>query len=434
MTTQQLETVIHWYNNPVFKRFMGVLIVLFFAYAAITGIFFRRNDFSVHFDWGQRFWTEGARAIGADRYLLGRLLFDGLLGLMNYYVARAVVFFAAVAALWRSVVMWKTLASEAWSIPASAVSLFATISVVMLGPYILRDLDDCGLQILLLFFLTKAIWLLRSSDYFASGMWFGIAASYKTAPIICLCFLIWKREWKTVAWAACCLLVLNLCLPALFIGWVAAVDANARVLALATRVASPSTAVVVVEDAEKPQNQSLSSVLSRYLETVPSDHPSYIDHPLFKQFGDLPSSQAAIVSKIVLAMGGFWLAWRWRRPWSEKGGMDRYAVEWAGVMLLIALLSPVCWLQHLVLMFPMMLIVTSSLMLDERTGHWRWATFAVTAFITLFLHQMILGKSLGILLLSYKVHAFAALFGLGLLLTARAFESIPSDQNVLMRL
>jgi hypothetical protein len=190
---------------------------------------------------------------------------------------------------------------------------------------------------------------------------------------------------------------------------------------------------VVVEDAEKPQNQSLSSVLSRYLETVSSEHPSYIDHPLFKQFGDLPSSQAAIVSKIVLAIFGLWLAWRWRRPWSEKGGMDRYAVEWAGVMLLVALLSPVCWLHHLVLMFPMMLIVTSALMLDETTGHWRWAMFAVTAFITLLLHQLVLGKPLSILLLSYKVHAFAALIGLGLLLTIRARESLGPDQNVMIR-
>jgi hypothetical protein len=203
------------------------------------------------------------------------------------------------------------------------------------------------------------------------------------------------------------------------------------VLELATRVASPSTAVVVVEDAEKPQNQSLSSVLSRYLETVSSDHPSYITHPLFKQFGDLSSSRAAIVSKIVLAIFGLWLAWRWRRPWSGKGGLDRYAVEWAGVTLLIALLSPVCWLHHFVLMFPAMLIVTSSLMLDETTRYWRWVTLAMTVFITLLSHQELLGKPLNILLLSYKVHAFAALAGLGLLLTVRAPESIRADQNAL---
>ncbi len=229
------------------------------------------------------------------------------------------------------------------------------------------------------------------------------------------------------------MLVLNLCLPALFIGWRPAVDANVRVLDLATRVASPSTSIVVVEDAEKPQNQSLSSVLSRYLETVSTEHPSYIDHPLFKQFGDLTSSQAAIASKIVLAIVGLWLAWRWRRPWSGKSGTDRYAVEWAGVTLLTSLLSPVCWLQHLVLMFPMMLILTSSLMLNETTEHWRWAMFAVTAFITLLLHQLVLGKPLSILLLSYKVHAFAAVIGLGLLLTVRARETIHPDQNVLVR-
>jgi len=84
-------------------------------------------------------------------------------------------------------------------------------------------------------------------------------------------------------------------------------------------------------------------------------------------------------------------------------------------------------------MFPMMLILTSSLMLNETTEHWRWAMFAVTAFITLLLHQLVLGKPLSILLLSYKVHAFAAVIGLGLLLTVRARETIHPDQNVLVR-
>ncbi len=50
------------------------------------------------------------------------------------------------------------------------------------------------------------------------------------------------------------------------------------------------------------------------------------------------------------------LAWRMRRKVDLADGRRALAGEWAMVCILIALLSPLCWLQHLVLAIPAALL------------------------------------------------------------------------------
>jgi hypothetical protein len=206
-------------------------------------------------------------------------------------------------------------------------------------------------------------------------------------------------------------------LPAIFIGWRPAVDANLRNLAFAAEIASPTHSAEAIEDAEKPQNQSLIAALSRYLQTFPPEHPSYLSHPWFKQFGNLTPIEAAITWKIVLVVLACVLAWRWWPSWPRAGPPVQYAVEWAVVLLCTALLSPVCWLHHFVLMFPGVLLLTMSLLREVEQGRWRWALFGTMAVIVLFLHREVMGKMLQIVLLSYKLHTLAALIAIFLLVT-----------------
>jgi uncharacterized membrane protein len=71
--------------------------------------------------------------------------------------------------------------------PQPTGQLAVTASLFLLGPYLLRDFDDCGLQILLLFLLTAAVHQLRCGNRLYSGLWFGIAVTYKTVPVT-VCF------------------------------------------------------------------------------------------------------------------------------------------------------------------------------------------------------------------------------------------------------
>lgn len=402
-----------WYASRSFQKVALVLLVAVLLIEGVVAIAFRENDFVFHLDFGRTFLEGNAYALTITPYPMGRLVFNAALALLPYYVARTLCYIAAVVALASSFYLWNQRANVRRPVPKAIAFAAGVFTLGILYPYVLRDLDDCGLQILLLFFLTAAMAAMAKQRSFAAGTWLAVAASYKLMPILFLPLLVWKQQWRGAVGMGIALAIINLAIPSLFLGWSETVAANRRWWTQMKQCAQVQDPCENGVEPPRHQNQSLQMAIARYVQTYPPGHPLHLDHSLFAQFGNLDKTAASHATKGTLLVLAGLLAYRLRRRWGEGPRQADITHEWAGVMILCALLSALCWLQHLVLVVPaVFLIVRSELERHSREGvFWnpRTMALAIVGFIVLFLQRDVVQRELSVLLLSYKIDTFACL-------------------------
>ena len=130
-------------------------------------------------------------------------------------LARALVFACAAGAMLIMFRVWRILASAVARAPPGIDFAAATLAFLLLAPWVVRDLDDCGLQLLLLLFLTMAGHALSRGAAIASGAWLALAFTFKSAPLLFLPLLIWKRRWTEASAMIAFIVVFNVVAPAL---------------------------------------------------------------------------------------------------------------------------------------------------------------------------------------------------------------------------
>lgn len=415
-----------WYTSRRFRNNASIFLLLVIIYQGITGVFFRDNDFLWHFNHGQYFLEGDPYQRGGDWYTVGRMMMNSLLALQNYYVARAVSFGLAILAIASSLGMWNRIASNRIPVSPPIVFAAAVFSLGLISPFILRDLDDCGLQIFLLFFLTSAAYSSNSGRPVSTGFWLGVAATYKTTPLLFLPYLIWKRQWQSTVWMVVFIIILNLA-PALFIGWNKTISSNLQWLKRAQlelkvqNLSSPTSFEV-----PRHQNQGLPFAIVRYLRTFPPGHPLYKgEHPLFFQFGSLEQATADKVAKCILLVLAAILAWRFRHQWGNGINKSELAPEWASVILLCALLSPLCWIHHFVLALPCVFLTIRAELQMRNTPTWRLIFLGFIGFKILIIQRFLLGYDLSLVMFSYKLDTLAVFLAMVLALTI----SSPHQEN-----
>jgi hypothetical protein len=288
-------------------------------------------------------------------------------------------------------------------------------SVLLLLPLVLRDLDDCGLQIFLLAMASAAAWALVQGQPTRAGFWLGSAAAYKLTPMLFLPLLIWKRQWRAAGFMVAFFCIWQV-VPAVWLGWDMTVQSHQKFLAWTVRHAQTDGPYPSLMESEAPKqhNLCLQAMLARYLVTYPSDHPLYLDHAAFLQFGNLPPDVAKRVMQGMLLCLAAVLAWRFRRRWEPTyAGLP---AEWAVACLLCALLAPLCWKHHLVVALPGVFLVLHA---GLATGRWGWGRIAALVFVgvvVLGTRHTLLGRELSVVLLSYKLLTMAMLAILALTL------------------
>ena len=326
--------------------------------------------------------------------------------------------------------------------PADGATAFAA-TALGLGialPWFTRDLDDCGLQLILLFMLTCGAWWTLRRRAILAGLMVAMAITYKVTPIFFLLLMLYKRRWREAAWMVAFLVVLNLLLPAAWLGWDKMIMAQEIYFAKMQKVWRASWQGPAAHGIQTPvhQNRSLRTAMGRYLQTyrpgsgepgsklfIPHPDDSVTGepigaearpHPLFVQFLDLPAATAnLVVTGLLLALAG-WLAFTFRRKWGEESGEGDLPAEWAALTLLCAVLSPVCWGQHLVLAIPALLLVMRDVLL-RRQQIWRKITLVVVVAFIFIPQRELLGRTLWLVVLSYKSQTIAVMLLLLLLLT-----------------
>ena len=417
-----------WYTGERFRINVFKLIGIIIIYQSITAIFLRDNDFLWHYNHGKYFLQNDLIKHTGAPNTVGRLMMDAILGIQNYYIARTFSFVLALIALVSSLKMWIQMANENRHVSKPIAFAASVFSLGLLIHFVLRDLDDCGLQVFLLYFFTSAAYAIRSGRQILGGFWLGVAATYKATPLLFLPFLIWKRKWQAALWMLIFIIFLNLT-PAVFIGWESTINSNLQWLKrtqLDFKVQDPSHPTSF--ETPRHQNQSLPFAIARYLQTYPPGHALYIDHPLFFQFGKLKTTTANYVVKSFLLIFAGVLAWCFRHPWPKEPKRDAFLSEWASVMILSALLSPLNWIYHYVLALPAVLLIIRVHLHMHFMPRWRSIVLGVIAFKILLLHRFFLGHDLSIIMLSYKLDTFAMLLVMMLVLT------IPDEKINLLKL
>src|SRR5262245_38266684 len=226
-----------WYERPRFRRIAELILALIVAIEGVVAIFLRSNDWEGHRQLGILARTEGLAATPWPWYSLGRVAFDAALSLLPRLAGRPLCYLLAVTAIAVCLHLWDRMVQA--QAPAGKPTVFAATVAALLATFTLwqRDLDDCGLHLFLLFFLTAAVWCLVRGRPALSGFWLAVAIIYKTSPVLFLPFLIWKRQWRAAGWTVFFTLALSI-LPAFWFGWQASLDYHRRTLDTTLRSAA----------------------------------------------------------------------------------------------------------------------------------------------------------------------------------------------------
>lgn len=386
-SSRPVSDTLPWYEREWFIKTICYWFIAIVAIKFFQGVFFKQNDFDVHLAWGElavRGTLHGDRAAFDSllfQYPPGRLIFDEALAMLPRLWARAITLFAAIVSLFVIRAIWRELAARVSPATPSVEFASSSLALVLLAPWVLRDFDECGLQILLLAFLSMAGWCLYHGSRVQFGAWLGLAITFKITPVLFLPLLILKRRFVEAVATVCFVVAFNVVAPVVLWGPELTSDALKRHWSLLQRSVTLEDAAANVVEPPKHNNQSLKFAIARYLQTFPKGHPLFIDrnydgtgcldraipldqpgeceqHPLFIQFLDLPKSTAKKIVAVIILIMGLAVAWRMRRAWrlaapsSRDSSTSALAPEWAVGCIFAVLLSPLAWHQHMVLALP----------------------------------------------------------------------------------
>lgn len=409
------QTAQPWYLTTRFRQVAATALIMFALVEAGVAIGFKYNDIGGHITRGEVLLKQGPAAVDWVWYPFGRISWNGVLALFGQAGGKAVCFALSMIAVVATFRMWHQMAERrvAGSVELSfAAAVFAVAASATL---VQRDLDECGLHLQLLFFLTAAVFSLTQGQQRLCGFWTAVAITFKTTPLLFVPFLLWKRKWQAAVWSIAFTLLLNFA-PGLFFGWNETLAYHGRWFDAAqrsTEIRDPSMNAV---EPARHLNQSLTMALSRFVQTYRPGHDLYMDQPGFVQFLDLDVDTARRFVKGSVLLLLLALAWK-SRPHSDEESVNLLPAEWAGVGLMATLLSPMCWKQHLVMCLPALFLTIRE---QLATGHQvRWRTWAVGAFAALVLisSRGAIPYDWAILALTYKTFTLAALIALTLLVT-----------------
>jgi hypothetical protein len=429
----------HWRLIATIMLLVIVLVEGFVAVCKRTG-----GDVDLHYHLGRAIlggdflrtgqkwpagWHYQRSMISNTRYLLGRQLVSAAVASLPPRAARGVYYFAAVVLSAGTWLCWRRLAQapERTDKSESASVAAALAAAGLLLPWLLRDLDECGLQLILLFFLSAAAVALATGRSAMTGFWLGLAITWKTVPILFVPLLLWKRRFREAIWTLVFAAFFNGLFPLVVLGPSRTTEYYACALAVRLQKPAADDPSLDVEVDPKPQNQSLQMAMVRFLVRYPPGHPYFKEvrflpaHPLFFQPGNLSPATARRISLVALALLAGLLAWRLRHKWGEGSAQADLPAEWAAVIALAALLSPVCWLQHLVLLWPAAFLILRRTF-TVRPHRSPWVAIGFVALCILVLQRGVLHYELSIVALSYHLPTLAALVLLALVLLPPATE------------
>ena len=113
------------------------------------------------------------------------------------------------------------------------------------------------------------------------------------------------------------------------------------------------------------------------------------------RLANLDVAEQSVSLRMVLVVLALALAWRFRRHVDFVDGTLALANEWAAVCILVAMLSPMCWLQHMVLVVPAAGLLAHAAAAGE-LRRWQWCVGTFAAALALLIHRDLIGVACAI--------------------------------------
>ncbi len=304
------------------------------------------------------FFVSGALALMARASLLGALLAWQVLG---------------VAAIWGTLKLCAKLylpdgdTLTFWPRDGrlSLVSLGVLVPLAMTLRLFQEHVQHTQINVQVLFLSLLAFELFRRGKWAWGGWWLALAVSVKALPVLLVLYLVYKRQWRAVAWTGVFLVGLNAVLPAVVFGPAHALADWQRWRAISARGLLDPTPTYF--------NQSLVAAMKRILTTAGSARD-----PVHYAIAAWPTARVVHLFEglALLAVGA--LAWGWRRhpaDLREPRSMAELAVG-LGAMIIV---DPLAWKAHYVTLIAAYFLVFRELRHRPRSDPrwvWWWVSFA----------------------------------------------------------
>ena len=320
-------------------------------------------------------------------------------------VAQVVVFPMFILSFWQLLRVLRRMTDLRWPLSSDTELLVAAVAGFLTSRYLVRDMLECGVNLLLVTLAWTSLWLWQQHRDRLAGWVLGLAIALKCTPGLFAAYFVWKRQWRVVGWTVTATAVFLLA-PALLLGPSRYISTTSEWLQNAVvRTAVKTNGISGVLGVEPIQNMSLKPALMRYLVHVPPNHAIRRKGLYRIDFLDFPRSVAKTIARLapfaLLALVAFCFRTR-----VQQRDDPRLTWEFASVSVLILLLSPITWGQHCVGLFP------AFYLLKRREEHGdpapRWINGVLWAFIigVLILNRGILGKQMALTMDSYWVQTW----------------------------
>ncbi len=350
------------------------------------------GDFDISREFGRRFLTgeylykNGLHFV----YLPSAAMYFSPLAMLPSWIAFLAWFSIAIVCVWLTLRMWHRMVSQEDAVVARRGFVIGLIAVFLASHFLIRDLDDGGPHAILLAIITAGIYFIFKRRIGLGATWLGLATAIKVTPGLFVPFFVWKREWRLAlytAFASACWIVL----PILRIGPVTWYRYMYQWLFSAAGFAVGQNAAMTFRGVKRIHNQSLHAACAYLLEKT-SMSPQL-------------SNEVAILLTIgVVAL----FCWVTRRRYSSFDS-PAWPAESSTLLVLMVLLSPITWEQHLVLTLPALYLIVAEEAGTSDPEIGVMALMIVFVLLALVFTRDLIGKDNYAVLLGYHVQTICML-------------------------
>jgi hypothetical protein len=388
------------FRRPTPTRRQWLLIGLAAAAIAIdaTTVVLRRmhhgGDFDVSMEFGRRFLSGEFLYRGGMHfpYMPSAAMWFGLFALLPLPIGFALSYSLAIASL--ALAIW-ILHQGVFDRAASTLrnSYYVEIATILLAShYIVRDLDDGGLNSILLGIVMFGIYSVARKHYTVGSLCIGLAIALKVTAGIFVPFLIWKRQWR-LAFLTAASAVFWIMLPALRMSpanwWIAQREWIDSAAGFALGHNPPADFYYGYLNVG---NQALRPALQY----------------LFAAIAGVPFPIARIISALGALLLVGWFCWATRQPYGSVMG-TLWLKESSAVLIMALMLAPLAWVQHMVFALPAIYLVAASSFSSNRTNFATNAALGIYIILVFGFSRTILGKAGYQVALACHVHTIALL-------------------------
>lgn len=340
----------------------------------------------------------------AAMYFSPLALVDPAAGIVLRYVV-------AVACLWLTLKMLYAMVRGEIAAAPSREFTIGALTVVLASHYLIRDLDDGGPHLILLAILMGGIYSAWRARRGLAAICFGLAIALKVTPAVLVPFFAWKRQWRLAGLtllAAACWMALPMARMGPADWWRHQSD---WIRSAGGFLAGSNPAAEFYYGAQHAENQALKPALTHLLGALAAGARG-------AEPGAAPCAAGAGIATAAGTVLVALFCWTARRRYRSSDD-PAWLLECSAVLILSLLLSPITWVQHLVVMIPALYLVAAEEIGIRSLGTPSASAMGAFAVLALVLNRELLGKHNYGILLDYHIHTLSMLLVLGVLMIRR---------------